>query len=64
LQAAVTGKVTEEWRKHNPNVDPASQLLERILSERRQKGEATDLAKMIVKGKIPKNDQWKVKYTQ
>jgi len=40
------------------------QLLERILSERRKKWEATDLTKMIAKGKIQKNDKWKGKYTQ
>jgi type I restriction enzyme S subunit len=37
LKAAVEGKLTEEWRKQHPNVEPASRLLERILSERREK---------------------------
>ncbi len=35
LKAAVEGKLTEEWRKAHPNVEPASKLLERILAERR-----------------------------
>ncbi len=35
LKAAVEGKLTEDWRKQHPNVEPASQLLERILAERR-----------------------------
>ena len=35
LKAAVEGKLTEEWRKQHPNVELASKLLERILSERR-----------------------------
>jgi len=34
LKAAVEGKLTEEWRKQHPDVEPASKLLERTLSER------------------------------
>lgn len=37
LKAAVEGKLTEDWRKQHPNVEPASKLLERILKERRGK---------------------------
>jgi type I restriction enzyme S subunit len=37
LKAAVEGKLTEDWRKQHPNVEPASKLLERILKERRAK---------------------------
>ena len=37
LKAAVEGKLTEEWRKAHPDVEPASKLLERILTERRGK---------------------------
>ncbi|MDK1119151.1 MAG: restriction endonuclease subunit S, partial [Anaerolineae bacterium] len=33
LKAAVEGKLTEEWRKQNPDVEPASKLLRRILLE-------------------------------
>lgn len=33
LKAAVEGKLTEQWRKEHPNVEPASKLLERILAE-------------------------------
>jgi len=62
LQDAVTGKLTEEWRKQNPDVEPARKLLERILIERRQKWEETELAKMRAKGKEPNNDKWKEKY--
>jgi type I restriction enzyme S subunit len=35
LKAAVQGKLTEEWRKQHPDVEPADKLLERILEERR-----------------------------
>jgi type I restriction enzyme S subunit len=35
LKVAVEGKLTEEWRKAHPDVEPASELLKRILAERR-----------------------------
>lgn len=50
LKAAVEGKLTEKWRKEHPNVEPADQLLKRILAERRAKWEAEELAKMNAKG--------------
>ena len=34
LKAAVEGKLTEEWRKQHPDVEPADKLLERISKER------------------------------
>ena len=34
LKAAVEGKLTEEWRKQNPDVEPGSKLLERISEAR------------------------------
>lgn len=37
LKAAFEGKLTEEWRKQHPDVEPADKLLERILAERREK---------------------------
>lgn len=64
LKAAVEGKLTEEWRKAHPDVEPASKLLDRILAERRAKWEEAELAKMEVKGKTPKNDKWKAKYKE
>jgi len=56
LKAAVEGKLTETWRAEHPTTEPASQLLERILKERRAKWEA-DLG---AKGKDPV----KVKYVE
>jgi type I restriction enzyme, S subunit len=64
LKAAVEGKLTEEWRKANPDVEPAGKLLERILAERRKKWEETELAKMKAKGKMPKSNKWKKKYKE
>ena len=37
FKAAVEGKFTEEWRKEHPDVEPATELLKRILVERRRK---------------------------
>ncbi len=64
LKAAVEGKLTENWRKANPDVEPASKLLKRILAERRKKWEEAEMAKMKAKGKKPKNDKWKKKYKE
>jgi len=64
LKAAVEGKLTEEWRKQHPDVEPASKLLERILAERRQKWEEAELTKMKTKGKAPEDDNWKKKYKE
>ncbi len=45
-------------------LEPASQLLERILQERRQKWEEQQLEQFKAKGKMPKNDKWKGKYKE
>ena len=36
LQEAIRGKLTADWRKENPDVEPASQLLERIHKEKQR----------------------------
>lgn len=36
LQEAIKGKLTEDWRKENPDVEPASELLKRIKAEKEQ----------------------------
>ena len=64
LKAAVEGKLTEEWRKTNPDVEPADKLLQRILAERRKKWEEAESAEMEAKGKEPKDDKWKKKYKE
>lgn len=63
LKAAVEGKLTEEWRKAHPDVEPASKLLERILAERRKKWEEAQLAKYAAAGKTPPRG-WKDKYSE
>jgi len=37
LKAAVEGKLAEDWRAKHPNTEPASVLLERILTERHRR---------------------------
>lgn len=64
LAAAFRGDLTKKWREQNPNVEPASVLLDRIRKERRKKWEDAELAKMEAKGKPPKNDKWKSKYKE
>ncbi len=65
LKAAVTGELTKEWREINKaKLEPASQLLERILKERRQKWEEQQLEQFKAKGKMPKDDKWKGKYKE
>lgn len=64
LAAAFRGDLTKEWRAQNPDVEPASELLERIRVERRAKWEEAELAKMVAKGKPPKDDRWKAKYDE
>lgn len=36
LQEAIEGKLTADWRKQNPDVEPASELLKRIAAEKEQ----------------------------
>jgi type I restriction enzyme S subunit len=62
LKAAVEGRLTEQWRKEHPDVEPAERLLQRILVERRVKWEEAELAKMIAEGKEPNDNKWKGKY--
>lgn len=65
LKAAVTGELTKQWREENKDkLEPASELLERILKERREKWEEQQLAQFEAKGKIPRNDKWKEKYKE
>ncbi len=65
LKSAVEGELTREWRvAHQSELEPAKKLLARILSERRTKWEAEELAKLRAKGKEPKNDKWQAKYKE
>jgi len=61
LKAAVEGTLTAEWRAKNPATETGAQLLERILTERRARWEAKQLAKFKEQGKTPPKD-WQKKY--
>ena len=58
LQEAIQGKLTSEWRKQNPDVEPASELLERIKAEKAQLIKEKKIKKekalpSITEGEIP-----------
>ena len=64
LHAAVTGRLTEAWRKeHGPPEEPAPKLLERILAERRKQWERRTLAAYEAKGTQPPKN-WKSRYKE
>jgi type I restriction enzyme, S subunit len=63
LKAAVEGALTADWRKQHPHIEPASELLKRILAERRRRWEEDQLANFKAKNlEPPKN--WKAKYRE
>ena len=63
LKEAVEGTLTAEWRTKNPNVEPGSVLLERILVERRRRWEAEQMAAFEAKGKTPPKN-WQGRYKE
>lgn len=63
LKAAVEGQLTADWRKKNVPAEDGAQLLERILSERRTRWEAKQLAKFNEQGKKPPKG-WQDKYPE
>jgi type I restriction enzyme S subunit len=63
LKAAVEGALTAEWRAKNTPTETGAQLLERILTERRARWEAKQLAKFKEQGKTPPKD-WQKKYPE
>ena len=65
LKSAFEGKLTEAWRaEYQDEIEPASVLLERVLTERRKKWETEQLEQMRAKEKTPKDDKWKAKYKE
>ena len=74
LKAAVEGSLTAEWRARQAHshrgregrvegFEPASQLLARILTERRRQWEADQLTKFTAAGKQPPKN-WQAKYVE
>lgn len=66
LKAAVEGRLVpteaELAKKEGRSYEPATVLLQRILTERRRRWEEAELAKLKAKGKAPSDDRWKSKY--
>ncbi|MCL4222779.1 MAG: hypothetical protein KJZ65_15585 [Phycisphaerales bacterium] len=67
LHAAVTGRLTEAWRKQHwgggPPDEPGPKLLERILAERRRQWEERTRAKYEKAGKQPPKN-WRDRYPE
>lgn len=63
LKAAVEGALTADWRASHPPAETGAQLLDRILTERRARWEAKQLAKFKEQGKAPPKD-WQKKYPE
>ncbi|WP_312264401.1 restriction endonuclease subunit S [Rivihabitans pingtungensis] len=63
LKAAVEGALTADWRAKNTPSETGAQLLTRILTERRARWEAKQLAKFAEQGKTPPKD-WQKKYPE
>jgi type I restriction enzyme S subunit len=64
LKAAIEGKLTEQWRKDHPDVEPATKLLERILADRRTTWQQAELLKMKAAGEEPEDIKWKERYKE
>ena len=63
LKAAVEGALTAEWREKHKPAETGAQLLGRILTERRVRWEARQLAKFKEQRKLPPLD-WQKKYPE
>lgn len=63
LKAAMEGSLTAEWRAQHPHTYPASELLERILGQRRRRWDEDQLAKFKTKAQEPAKN-WKAKYKE
>ena len=68
LKAAVEGLLVpteaELARREGRSFEPASELLERILTERRRRWEEAELARLSSKGKAPTDTHWNSKYVE
>lgn len=63
LKASVEGALTAEWRAQHTPSETGAQLLQRILTVRRARWEAKQLAKFKKQGKPPPKD-WQKKYPE
>ncbi|MCH8518293.1 restriction endonuclease subunit S [Candidatus Gracilibacteria bacterium] len=67
LQEAIEGKLTKSWRENNPNIEPASVLLEKIKKEKeelikqkklKKQNELKEISSDEIPFKIPENWSW------
>jgi len=63
LKAAVEGDLTAQWRMEHPDLATGSELLKRILAERRRHWEEDQLGKFKEKGQEPPKN-WSAKYKE
>ena len=63
LKAAVEGALTADWREQHPHAEPATELLGRVLVERRRRWEEGQLRKFEERGRAPPKN-WKAKYKE
>jgi type I restriction enzyme, S subunit len=68
LKAAVEGRMVpteaELARREGRSYEPASELLKRILAERRARWETAQLAKTQGTGRPPRDERWNTKYSE
>lgn len=64
LAAAVSGKLTEEWRGEKTKLPNSEMLLTLIKKERFESWVSHELEKKKAKGIKPKDDKWKDKYPE
>jgi type I restriction enzyme S subunit len=64
LHAAVTGKLTRDWRKINKPSKTGAQLLQHLLKTRRANWEESELQRLRKFDKSPKDDKWKSHYPE
>lgn len=63
LKSAVEGALTTEWRAEHPHTEPGTELLKRILADRRSRWERDQVAKFKAKGQEPPRNS-KSKYEE
>jgi type I restriction enzyme S subunit len=64
LVAAFCGDLTEDWRAAHLNQSSATGLLREMRKARREWWEQSEMKKFKLKGKVPKDDQWKARYVE
>jgi type I restriction enzyme S subunit len=66
LHAAITGELTQQWRKKkkDPGGETGAVLLAQLLSARRAHWEEAEMDRMRLAAREPKDDKWKSRYRE